>query len=622
MTDIDDGWYMFDLTYILPPPIEDLVVNFREYLDALPDHEALLLKRLELLCGTVSDVCQKMKKMKDILLVSDGGAFAEYGSFGWVLCLKDGTRLAKGSGSVFGYDPKSYRAEGHGAKAGTLFMAHCFKYCHKKIPKGQFEFYCDNEGLLKKLEYIRSYKLAINATCLHSEWDIVSAVHRLHDLFSPPPDLIHVKGHQDDALSKDFLDLPSQLNVEADELATMELQEYGSIKSYVPFDPSTGALLTINGRTITRQLGPMIHNQHHLAPMRRYYRERFNWSYEDFESIDWAHYSIVYSRFPRHRTFFSKLGWKLLPIAKRLHPRTPSFDHRCPSCHQDHESDDHVYQCEHQLRAQWRISLNDQILDALGAIVDPDLLVIMRIGLHSYFTNSSPDFSARFPNGYSSSPYFALIDQQNSIGWDHFVRGKFSTEWSTLQYFYAKRYGLLKASEGWIITLIRLLANASYRLWEIRNDCRHGKDDATKRQALQEQTHREIRCIYLLQPAVLAQDRQLFRSNVDVHLSETIPQQRSWLLHNKKLIVHSVKVAAAQAKLQTHQIKHFFELHKTLWSKTAQAKNPKPPPRRQFSTRISNHFHPRNISIRHTAPLPARFLPNFVTRICLCTSKY
>jgi hypothetical protein len=63
--------------------------------------------------------------------VSDGGAVHNCGSFGWVIGHKDGRRLAQGSGSVFGFDPRSYRAEGHGAKA-SHFIAF-------DIAKNQFQ---------------------------------------------------------------------------------------------------------------------------------------------------------------------------------------------------------------------------------------------------------------------------------------------------------------------------------------------------------------------------------------------------------------------------------------------------------------------------------------------------
>jgi hypothetical protein len=94
--------------------------------------------------------------LPDILLVSDGGAKDEYGSYGWVLGLSDGTRLVHGFGTVYGHNPNSYRAEGYEAKAGALFLWHLFQYCKCPISDaaeeaGGFQFLCNNEGLLKKL---------------------------------------------------------------------------------------------------------------------------------------------------------------------------------------------------------------------------------------------------------------------------------------------------------------------------------------------------------------------------------------------------------------------------------------------------------------------------------------
>jgi hypothetical protein len=220
VTDIDVGWYMFDT--VIPVPLEmDLVAfpTFVEYLQGQPEHESLLLQRFEIFAEDIYPVCAQIRVLSEIVLVSDGGAIDDYGSYGWVVSTKEGIKIAQGSGSVFGCDPRSYRAEGYGGKAGTLFLIHCFTYCNVSIPEGQFTLYCDNKGLLKKLQYMRSYNNAINATVLHSEWDIVSAVHRLQSRFQPPPDLQHVKGHQDEGTSVEFLDVPSQMNVVADKLA-------------------------------------------------------------------------------------------------------------------------------------------------------------------------------------------------------------------------------------------------------------------------------------------------------------------------------------------------------------------------------------------------------------------
>jgi hypothetical protein len=174
ISDIDEGWYMFT-PLVTTVATRDLIAfpSFSEYVQSLPDHESLLLQRVELCCASIFDVCEKLQALSEIILVSDGGAVDDYGLYGWVVGNLDGDRIAKGSGSVFGCDPRSYRAGGHGAKTGMLFLIHCFRYCHVPIPPSKFTFYCNNEGLLKKLTYLRSYNNAINATVLHSEWDIV-----------------------------------------------------------------------------------------------------------------------------------------------------------------------------------------------------------------------------------------------------------------------------------------------------------------------------------------------------------------------------------------------------------------------------------------------------------------
>ena len=89
---------------------------------------------------------------------------------------------------------------------------------------------------------------------MHAEWDVVVSIHRIHQKFQIMPGILHVKGHQDRTNSFDGLDLPAQLNVEADRLATKALLTLGSIKNEVPFDPNTSVLLSIGGRAVTRHV--------------------------------------------------------------------------------------------------------------------------------------------------------------------------------------------------------------------------------------------------------------------------------------------------------------------------------------------------------------------------------
>ena len=196
------------------------------------------------------------------------------------------------------------------------------------------------------------YSLAPVACCLDAEWDLFISVHTLLELFTTRPIIHHIKGHQDRTVHYDELDPIACMNVDADQLATYELKEFGRIYYVLPFDPSCGAALSIQGRTVTRDIERSIQETLFLGPLRSYLCNRFNWSTEIFDTIEWEPFSQVYSHFPRSRKFFYQFGWKKLPTGARLHSRESQYDDRCPSCKCADESDDHLFRCSHADRKQ------------------------------------------------------------------------------------------------------------------------------------------------------------------------------------------------------------------------------------------------------------------------------
>jgi hypothetical protein len=112
------------------------------------------------------------------------------------------------------------------------------------------------------------------------------------------------------------------MNIEADNLATYALPD-GSSQPAVPFDPACGAMLSIGGQAVTRNIEVTVQRAQHAAPIRDCLCNQFAWSDAIFESIDWKTHTVVYAKFPRTRTFFSKSGWKQLPIGSCLHKWSP-----------------------------------------------------------------------------------------------------------------------------------------------------------------------------------------------------------------------------------------------------------------------------------------------------------
>jgi hypothetical protein len=142
--------------------------------------------------------------------------------------------------------------------AGLLFLCHlCLYYEHlNQLPLTNI--YCDNLGLIKKVNRLLTFRLATTQAALHSEYDMLATIHKLLGDLPITPTIDHVKGHQDDKVPYAALPLPAQLNVDADVLAIHELLYYPTQCTHVSLLPAAQVQLNVAGRTITRKLGPDI----------------------------------------------------------------------------------------------------------------------------------------------------------------------------------------------------------------------------------------------------------------------------------------------------------------------------------------------------------------------------
>ena len=57
----------------------------------------------------------------------------------------------------------------------------------------------------------------------------------------------------------------------------------------------------------------------------------------------------------------------------------------------------------------------------------------------------------------STISYVLLRQAQDEIGWDHFIRGKCSQQWTVVQFKYAVRHNLVDQSMNWINWLIKYI---------------------------------------------------------------------------------------------------------------------------------------------------------------------
>jgi hypothetical protein len=185
------------------------------------------------------------------------------------------SRVCSGQCAVPGYDLRSYRAEGYNMIGGLLFLRHLCLFSNRLNIIPLHSIYCDNQGLIKKVNKLFTFRLASTASALHSEYDVLITNKSLLTGFQSLPAISHVHEHQDNDIDYADLPLPAQLNVDADVLATEELAERPTTCTLVPLMPAAKVQFSISGHTITRKLSALIRRQYGLLLIKCYLKDRF-----------------------------------------------------------------------------------------------------------------------------------------------------------------------------------------------------------------------------------------------------------------------------------------------------------------------------------------------------------
>jgi hypothetical protein len=247
-------------------------------------------------------VYENYKTTSKALIATDGGAIPYKGSIGFVLADGEGNLLVSCFGQPAGHDPLSFRSEICAFLAAVKFISLLTEYyneitsCDQKV-KGQFQFYTDSLSMMKKLTAYDKYPTAPLRTVLHSEWDVLSALHRALKWFPTYSQINWVKSHQDEKIyTESDMPLNAYLNSEADELATTGLRLLQE-KPLVPMDPETEIQFSIKGRTITREFKRSVREIITLQPLKTFYCRKFEWDENVFDSIDWEFFCPVYRKY-------------------------------------------------------------------------------------------------------------------------------------------------------------------------------------------------------------------------------------------------------------------------------------------------------------------------------------
>ena len=486
---------------------------------------------------------------------SDGSAIAFEGSYGWVLCTEDGTRLAHGAGPVDGHDPRSFRAEGQGMLSVVCLLRRLFEWCCCTTPiTGVLA--TDNTGLIDRVQQQSQQKYPVPNHVFKSDWDVVQAIVLTQTAFAITTTYEHVKGHQDDTEPAETLSLIAQLNVEADKYAGEYRQQFGSYRPLIPLSPTRPVALDIDGKTIHRGFKQAIRDSIHGTHLLEAMQIRYDWPDGTLEMIDWeVHRQSTHSQLGR-KTHYIKLCHNILPTGNLVCTYGRGLPDYCPLCKTPSEDFQHILQCQHPSRSKWRRNLLSSLTKKCHDLkTDPILTDILLTGLKNWLQDIPYHTQENVPHDYHQ-----LIHEQNTIGWIHVFQGRITKQWATLQQWHYSGFPKVKGRDGssWSRKILNHIFTHWNTLWDTRNQDRHGKDSTTRAKAAKEQTIRELEALYTIRHTVLQRDAKLFYEDITDHKAKPTNTIRQWINTYQPLILKSAKDAKNKSLLHVKPINTYF----------------------------------------------------------------
>jgi hypothetical protein len=173
-----DAWIPIIPTNIPAPLPPSITATLTEFLDTLAfwETELILMLTMEVDCYTFMDLVNAQPDAAlQLLTMSDGSDNAGAMTFGWIISLPNGQRLARSAGPAYRPSGSSFRAEGYGFLSVSRFLVRIQEFCNQQ-PQWQIQVMTDNQGLLTRIETSLPYVDPFPNSTLQADWDVTNEI--------------------------------------------------------------------------------------------------------------------------------------------------------------------------------------------------------------------------------------------------------------------------------------------------------------------------------------------------------------------------------------------------------------------------------------------------------------
>jgi hypothetical protein len=160
--------------------------------------------------------------------------------------------------------------------------------------------------------------------------------------------------------------------VDADKLANQYIQD-NQHKEYklVNMLPTNGAQLHLETGTMTYQMKKQVMEARNLRNQVSYLCKKYDWEPTTFEMIAWEPHRRAINRHTKQKVTMVKYLNGITPVGKVISRYDKKYSAQCPSCEEPVETQDHLHQCPHQARQQWRDHFIEAMKQTMGKYKTP-----------------------------------------------------------------------------------------------------------------------------------------------------------------------------------------------------------------------------------------------------------
>ena len=277
-------------------------------------------------------------------------------SFGWALSAAAGQSLLHMSRPACRVHSSSCRAEG----CGVLFV---LRFAHRAgaLVVGAVKalrLHCDNLSAARSSKQTpEEWKCAPNSSKA-SDCDVLAEIWATRRLIHEAScsNALRTKGHQDGKTESDPLELPAQLNVDADKPAGDHIDACRDTDfTRVPALPAGGVQPNLPASAITCNLKVQLGLARTAEPMKQRAIKKCHWDEDTFNDIECEAHHRAGNCHHKRQTSLNKRSAKFLSVGKLVSRRDALM---CRSgCHARNESIQncaHVCRCPHH--REWRVN--------------------------------------------------------------------------------------------------------------------------------------------------------------------------------------------------------------------------------------------------------------------------